>query len=75
MSHPARQPCRPRRPRRSRRLRTRVLAFALSAALALPAPALHARSALPVLGDSASEDLAVGDERRLGQQIMRSVRT
>ena len=75
MSHPARQPCRPRRPRRGRRLRTRALAFALSAALALPAPALHARSALPVLGDSASEDLAVGDERRLGQQIMRSVRT
>lgn len=66
---------RPRQPLRCRRLRTRATACALSVLLALPAPALHARSALPVLGDSASEDLAVADERRLGQQIMRSVRS
>ncbi|MBI3155654.1 MAG: M48 family metalloprotease, partial [Burkholderiales bacterium] len=65
----------PRQRRRSSRTGTRAVVFALSTALALPAPALHAASSLPALGDSASEDLAVADERRLGQQIMRSVRT
>jgi hypothetical protein len=49
----------------------------LAALMALPLPAtLHAQSAsqLPSLGDSASDDLGVGEEKRLGEQIMREVR-
>lgn len=40
----------------------------------LPAAPVRAQHNLPALGDSASEDLNVGAERRLGDQIMREVR-
>jgi predicted Zn-dependent protease len=66
----------PFRHRRPRAL-TRPLVLALAASLVLPALPLHAQSAgsaLPALGESASDDLSVSDERRLGLQIMRSVR-
>jgi len=47
---------------------------ALALALALPGAGLQAQTQLPALGDAASEDLSVGDERRLGEQIMRQIR-
>ena len=40
----------------------------------LPAWPLHAQVRLPALGESASLDLSVGAERRLGDQIMREAR-
>jgi predicted Zn-dependent protease len=47
----------------------------LAAALAgVPAHAPWAQVNLPALGESASQDLTVGAERRLGQQIMRDIR-
>lgn len=55
-------------------LSTRLLPLVLAMALSLPAPPLHAQSALPSLGDAASDDLSVSDERRLGEQIMRDIR-
>ncbi len=54
----------------------RQVAAVLAAAVLLPAlhvPA-HAQVRLPALGESASRDLSVGDERRLGEQIMREAR-
>jgi hypothetical protein len=57
-------------------LRSRLLAglmAALTTLGALPGGAL-AQVNLPALGDSVSEDLALGNERRLGEQIMRNVR-
>ena len=52
----------------------RLLATALAVSTALsPVPAL-AQGALPALGESASDDLSVGAERRLGQEIMREGR-
>lgn len=50
------------------------LHWLLAAALAWPAAPLRAQGALPALGDAASADLDVNDERRLGEQIMLSVR-
>ena len=57
----------------------RHLAATLSALLLLPTlSALHlpayAQVRLPSLGESASRDLSVGAERRLGEQIMREAR-
>jgi predicted Zn-dependent protease len=52
-------------------LSSRLLALALATALSLP---VHAQPVLPSLGDAASDDLAVSDERRLGEQIMRDIR-
>jgi predicted Zn-dependent protease len=40
---------------------------------ALPPPAM-AQDRLPALGESVSDDLSVGNERRIGEQIMRSIR-
>jgi predicted Zn-dependent protease len=62
------------RPRRSRRI-----AALLCATLLLDPggwPTAHAQSpnALPALGDSASEDLSVGAEHLIGEQIMREIR-
>jgi predicted Zn-dependent protease len=37
-------------------------------------PAVVAQSRLPALGEAASDDLSVGSERRLGDQIMRDIR-
>ena len=52
----------------------RLLAGLLAASTALgSAPAL-AQGTLPALGESASEDLSIGAERRLGEQIMREGR-
>lgn len=62
-------------PRRRRRL-SRVMAGVMAALMLLPslqAPAL-AQVRLPSLGESASLDLSVGAERRLGEQIMREAR-
>jgi predicted Zn-dependent protease len=55
-------------------LRARLLPLALAIALSLPSVPVRAQSALPALGDAASADLDVNDERRLGEQIMREVR-
>lgn len=56
----------------------RVLCLALSALLSLASPAGLAQGTpaprLPALGDAATEDLSIGDERRLGEQIMREAR-
>ncbi len=42
--------------------------------LALPALPLQAQVRLPALGETASADLSIGTERRLGEQIMREGR-
>jgi predicted Zn-dependent protease len=52
----------------------KALAALLSASLALSTPWAQAQVRLPALGDSASEDLPVGTERRLGEQIMREIK-
>jgi predicted Zn-dependent protease len=41
---------------------------------ALPTPPLQAQVRLPALGETAAEDLSIGAERRLGEQIMREIR-
>ena len=55
----------------------RLLALLCAASLASPLPwsAAHAQTTnpLPSLGDPASEDLTVGDERRFGEMIMREI--
>jgi predicted Zn-dependent protease len=53
-------------------VRTKTLATLLALALAAPAPA---QVRLPSLGDSVSEDFDVATERRLGERIMRAVRS
>jgi predicted Zn-dependent protease len=53
-------------------LRLKTLASLLALALAVPAPA---QVRLPSLGDSVSEDFDVATERRLGERIMREVRS
>jgi predicted Zn-dependent protease len=61
-------------PRHARRTwPARALAALLAASLALGGPAA-AQVRLPALGESASEDLSVGAERRIGDQILREVR-
>ena len=52
----------------------RPLAATLAVLMLLPALPLQAQVRLPSLGESASEDLSVGAERRLGDQIMREAR-
>jgi predicted Zn-dependent protease len=52
----------------------KALAALLSVSLALSTPWAQAQVRLPELGDSASEDLPVGTERRLGEQIMREIK-
>jgi len=47
-----------------------MLSLASPASLAQGTPAPR----LPALGDAATEDLSIGDERRLGEQIMREAR-
>ena len=61
----------------ARRWRQRALASACALALALPtgwAPAA-AQNALPALGDTDSADFTISTERKLGDDIMRQVRT
>ncbi|MFY8082318.1 MAG: M48 family metalloprotease [Rubrivivax sp.] len=52
----------------------KALAALLSASMVLSTPWTQAQVRLPSLGDSASEDLPVGTERRLGEQIMREIK-
>ena len=52
----------------------KALAALLSASIALSTPWAHAQVRLPALGDSASEDMPVGAERRLGEQIMAEIK-
>jgi len=56
-----------------RRLLAKFVATLLSASIVFSAPA-YAQVRLPALGESASDDLSVGAERRLGEQIMREGR-
>lgn len=58
-----------RRPRRA----SVVLALALACLQVLPLPVL-AQVRLPALGESASDDLSISAERRIGEQIMREGR-
>jgi len=53
----------------------RLLASLLALLMALPTSfAAHAQVRLPALGESASDDLSVGDERRIGDSVMREAR-
>lgn len=52
----------------------KALAALLSASIALSTPWAQAQVRLPSLGDSASEDLPVGAERLLGEQIMAEIK-
>ncbi|HEY9067027.1 MAG TPA: M48 family metalloprotease, partial [Burkholderiaceae bacterium] len=60
------------------RLRSRFTALACAVSLLVPAaalpPAAHAQNQLPTLGDPAGEDLGVGTERKIGDEIMREIR-
>ena len=51
-----------------------LLTLIAAATLALPGAPLNAQVNLPALGDSVSQDLDVGTERRLGDQVMRQIR-
>ena len=54
---------------------TTIAAVSLSLLLGLSSPVgTQAQVALPSLGDSVSQDLDVGSERRLGDQVMREIR-
>ncbi|GAB4552920.1 MAG: M48 family metalloprotease [Rhizobacter sp.] len=56
-------------------LTKRLLAGLCTLSLLLPAaPPVWAQDRLPALGEAASDDLSVGNERRLGEQIMRDIR-
>ncbi|MBT9528488.1 MAG: M48 family metalloprotease [Rhizobacter sp.] len=56
-------------------LTKRLLAGLCALSLLLPAaPPVWAQDRLPALGEAASDDLSVGNERRLGEQIMRDIR-
>jgi beta-barrel assembly-enhancing protease len=58
------------------RLRSRFTALACAVVLLVPAaprPA-QAQNQLPTLGDPAGEDLGIGTERKLGDEIMREIR-
>jgi len=59
------------------RWRQRALASACALALALPTgwTPVNAQNALPALGDTDSADFTVSNERKLGDDIMRQVRT
>ena len=60
------------RPSRAKRLLASLCALSLLVPSAVP-PA-SAQDRLPALGEAASEDLSVGNERRLGEQVMREIR-
>ena len=57
----------------ARCFRHRLLAFGLALVTAWTAPPALAQVRLPSMGDSATQDFNAGAERRLGEQIMRSV--
>jgi predicted Zn-dependent protease len=56
------------------RLKRSIAALCAASLLATSILPVHAQSRLPALGDSASDDVAVGAERRLGDRIMRDIR-
>ena len=56
-----------------RRIGATLLTIALAVLQAMPLPAL-AQVRLPALGESASDDLSISAERRIGEQIMREGR-
>lgn len=56
---------------RDARLRTLALALLLAAGLAVPPAQSQVR--LPSMGDSSTQDFNAGAERRLGEQVMRSI--
>ncbi|HLO96574.1 MAG TPA: M48 family metalloprotease, partial [Burkholderiaceae bacterium] len=58
----------------SRPLPKRLLAALCAGLMLLPAAPLRAQVNLPALGDSVSDDLSIGAEKRLGEQIMRQIR-
>ena len=60
-------------PSRRQRRGTVVLALVLAGLQVLPLPVL-AQVRLPALGESASDDLSISAERRIGEQIMREGR-
>ena len=70
----------PRRARRARRAPAALLAAVLGLqSVLLPLavaqqPRVEGRNTLPALGDSASEDVPVAVERRVGDRIMRDIR-
>jgi predicted Zn-dependent protease len=45
-----------------------------AAVLSMVGPLSHAQVSLPALGDSVSQDLDLGTERRIGDQVMRQIR-
>jgi len=57
-----------------RPLQRTMLSLATALLLLGGSPAGRAQLALPSLGDSVSQDLDVGSERRLGDQVMRQIR-
>jgi predicted Zn-dependent protease len=56
---------------RAKRLLAGLCALSL---LFTSAPPVMAQDRLPALGEASSDDLSVGNERRLGEQIMRDIR-
>ncbi|WP_269631379.1 M48 family metalloprotease [Pelomonas sp. BJYL3] len=58
----------------SKPLAQRLLATLCAGLMLLPAAPLQAQVNLPALGDSVSDDLSIGAEKRLGEQIMRQIR-
>ena len=59
---------------RRRRLGQRLVVSVLALLLGLGGPASQAQINLPSLGDSVSQDLDLGAERRIGDQVMRQIR-
>jgi beta-barrel assembly-enhancing protease len=57
----------------SRPFTSRALCALLAVLMVLPPPTL-AQVRLPALGETASDDLSVSNERRIGEQIMREIR-
>ena len=62
------------RARRSNQFAVLLCAASLLAPGGWPVARAQSPNALPALGDSASEDLSVGAERLIGEQIMREIR-
>ena len=67
------RPAQRRASRVHRRFRTALL-VAVAVAAALPAPMSSAQVRLPSLGESASDEVTVAAEKRLGDQVMREIR-
>jgi predicted Zn-dependent protease len=63
-----------RRCRDARRIARKLGAALCALALAVGSFGVSAQVRLPALGDSASDDLSVGTERRYGEQIMAEIR-